>query len=134
MNHWRNYGYFWPAGTCESTMADIFLCSSGLLAPTSLSNCCPSLRKKKVGVAFTSHCVLNSCIKIYFITCTLCKDINNFIMQLLLQYGLIRDTAKWPTKKPKVYIKCIQSPKLFYAIFIVLLWLRYLLFLKRPVY
>uniref|UniRef100_A0A2P2LZJ6 Thioredoxin H-type-like n=1 Tax=Rhizophora mucronata TaxID=61149 RepID=A0A2P2LZJ6_RHIMU len=46
--------------TTESTMAVIFFCSSGLLAPTSLSNCCPSLRKKKVGVALMSQEVLKS--------------------------------------------------------------------------
>ena len=54
-------GYIWRPDS-ESTIPFIFLRSSGLLAPTSLSNCSPSFRKKNVGVAFISHCVLNSCI------------------------------------------------------------------------
>lgn len=45
----------------ESTIAVIFFWSSGLLAPTSLSICSPSRRKKKVGVALMSHVELKSC-------------------------------------------------------------------------
>ena len=45
----------------DSAMTAVFLWSSSLLAPTSLSTCRPSLRKKKVGVALISHEVLNSC-------------------------------------------------------------------------
>lgn len=54
-------GFHCPRRGTESVMAAIFFCSSGLLAPTSLSTCCPSLRKKKVGVALMSHEVLKSC-------------------------------------------------------------------------
>lgn len=47
---------------CEFKIVLTFFCSSCLFAPTSLSICCPFLRKKKVGVALISHNVLNSCI------------------------------------------------------------------------
>lgn len=53
---------YFSESAAESIMASIFFCNSGLFAPTSLSICCPSLRKKKVGVALISHEVLNSCI------------------------------------------------------------------------
>lgn len=58
--HHRSSSYIWRRDS-ESTITFIFFRSSGLLAPTSLSNCSPFLRKKNVGVAFISHCVLKSC-------------------------------------------------------------------------
>ena len=51
------------ASACDEAPATAatFFSSSGLLAPTSLSTCCPFLRKKNVGVARMSHDELNSC-------------------------------------------------------------------------
>jgi len=45
------------------TIAAVFLWSSAMFPPTSLSTCRPSLRKKNVGVALISHEVLSSCIQ-----------------------------------------------------------------------
>ncbi|KAI3763920.1 hypothetical protein L2E82_13918 [Cichorium intybus] len=48
--------------------APVLLISSSTFAPTSLSNCFPSLRKKKVGLVLMSPDVLNSCNRLHIFT------------------------------------------------------------------
>lgn len=71
--------------TCLSATVVIFFCSSGLLAPTSLSICSPSLRKKKVGVALISQDELNSWTKqTTKMSCQLSHYYSKTIQQILL--------------------------------------------------
>lgn len=101
--------YYHPGDLVDSARFINFCWSSWFLTPTSLSTWRPSLKKMNVGVAFMSHEVLNSCIKL-----TMCMSLDDFGGVVTNKRELRKDTGNSSTSTVRNIIEVYLSASSWY--------------------